>query len=123
METFYVKLSGKCNIPQKLEIGHNYKLSGDCSVTSEQRIDNNDGTFDIVSKLEPITVAVERDNGEVIKAKDPRRNSQKIRNYLFKIYTAEGYIEDFDKVYDTFTHEVMGMTPELLRQTIKRLNQ
>lgn len=123
METYYVKIQGKANIPSRLEIGHNFKLEADCSVTSETRTDNDNGEFDVIFKLEPVTVSITKDNGEIIKAKDPRKNSQKIRNYLFKIYHDEGYIEDFDSVYDAFTYEVMGMTPSLLREAIKRLQK
>lgn len=120
-EIYYVKIQGKANIPERLAIGHNYRLTADCSISSEQRIDNDNGTFDVVFKVEPVTVEIGRDNGTTVKARDPRKNSQKMRNYLFKIYHEEGYAEDFDRVYDMFTHEVMGATPGLLRSAIKRL--
>ena len=123
METYYVKINGKANISKPLEIGHNFKLVSDCSVTSVTRTDNENGEFDVTYKMEPITIEIQKDNGEVVKAKDPRKNSQKMRNYLFKIYANEGYTEDFDQVYDAFTYEVMSMTPELLRQAIKRLEK
>ncbi len=121
-ETYYIKILGKANIPHELSIGHNWKITADCSITQKQTNDNHDGTFDVIFKAEPATVEIVGDNGEVIKAKDPRHNSQKIRNYLFKIYAEEGYVDDFDKVYDAFTYEVMGVTPQLLRNAIKRLN-
>jgi hypothetical protein len=69
-----------------------------------------------------MTVEILKSNGKIIKARDPRKNSQKMRNYLWKIYTDEGYCEDFDLVYDTFAYEVMGMTPSILKSVIKRLN-
>lgn len=121
MDTYYAKIQGKVNIPIKLEIGHNFKLTADCSVTGESKEDNEDGTYSYVAKLVPITAEITKDNGPTIKAKDPRKNSQKIRNYLFKAYSDEGYVEDFDEVYDSFTLEVMSMTPVLLREAIKRL--
>ena len=123
METYYVKINGKANIPERLCLGHNYKLEADCSITSENKVDNENGEFDVIFKVEPITVSITRDNGTIVKAKDPRKNSQKIRNYLFKCYSSEGYCEDFDLVYDAFSMEVMSMTPELLRQAIKRLQK
>lgn len=122
METYYIKIQGKANIPKSLSIGHNFKITSDCSIVSESKEDNADGTFSIVYKAVPVTVEIERDNGEVVKAADPRKNSQKIRNYLFKQYANEGYTEDFDQVYDAFTLEVMSMTPTLLREAIKRVN-
>lgn len=120
-ENYFIKIQGKANVPERVDIGHNYKLTADCSVTSESRIDNQDGSFDIIFKVEPVTVAIEKDNGEVIKAKDPRKNSQKLRNYLFKLYHDEGYVEDFDRVYDEVTYVVMSYMPSMLREAIKRL--
>lgn len=120
-ENYFIKIQGKANVPERVNIGHNYKLTADCSVTSESRIDNQDGSFDIIFKVEPVTVSIEKDNGEVIKAKDPRKNSQKLRNYLFKLYHDEGYVEDFDRVYDEVTYVVMSYMPSMLREAIKRL--
>lgn len=120
-EIFYLKIQGKANIPERLAIGHNYKIVANCSITQEQRDDNENGEFNVTFKAEPITMEISQDNGKVIKAKDPRKNSMKMRNYLFKLYADEGYIEEFDKVYDMFTNEVMAITPHLLRQAIKRL--
>ena len=122
METYFLKITGKVNIPSALEIGHNYHLTADCSIVSEQKSDNEDGTYSVTYKLIPITVEVGRNNGEVIKAKDPRRNSQKVRNYLWKAWQTECPTEDFDRLYDEFTNEVMLMTPELVRQALRRIN-
>lgn len=124
METnsYYIKIIGKANIPQALEIGHNFKVIADCSVTQEQKDDNENGTYDITYKVVPITAEISKDNGPTIKATDPRRNSQKIRNYLFKHYHDEGVVEGFDEIYDAFTFEVMANTPQMLRAAIKRVN-
>ena len=122
METYYIKLQGSANIPKALSIGHNYKISADCSITSESKSDLENGEYSVTYKAVPVTIEITKPNGEVIQAKDPRRNSQKIRNYLFKIYFNEGIVEDFDQVYDAFAQEVMLMTPQLLREAVKRLN-
>lgn len=123
METYYIKVQGKANIPKALSIGHNFKISSDCSIVSEQKEDLENGEFSVTYKAIPVTITIEKDNGEVVKAKDPRKNSQKIRNYLFKLYSDAGYVEDFDRVYDQFTYEVMAMSPSLLQETIKNLNK
>lgn len=122
-ETYYVKIQGKANIPSRLTIGHNFKLTSDCSVTSETRSDNDDGSYDVTFKVEPVTIEITGDNGEVVKARDPRKNSQKFRNYLYKLYYEEGYTEPFDSVYDAAILEALAFMPELLRGAIKRLNQ
>lgn len=120
-DNFFLKIAGKVNVPTKVEIGHNYKLVADCSVISEQRNDNEDGTFDFVSKVVPITVEISKDNGPIIKAKDPRRNSQLIRNYLWKMWHDDGSIEDFEEVYHAATLEIMSEMPRIYREAIKRI--
>lgn len=106
-ETYYIKVMGKANIPTRLEIGHNYKLTADCSITQEQKIDNNDGTFDVVFKVEPATVQIQGDNGQVVKAKDPRKNSQKIRNTLYREWAFLNEAIDFERFYDTCTQIII----------------
>ena len=122
METFFIKLNGKANIPEPLEIDKNYHVSADCSITQIRRDSNENGEYNVTYKAEPLKVEILKENGKIIKAKDPRKNSQKLRNYLFKIYAQEGYTEDFDKVYDEATLVIMSMIPIILTETIKRLN-
>lgn len=114
---------GKAELPKEIEEGHNYHVACEGSITSSAVHDNGDGTWNKVYTFKPIKVDVLTPTGESLKLKDPRRNSQKIRNYLFKAYSDEGYVEDFDEVYAQFTYEVMFMTPELLRRAIKRVNK
>lgn len=122
-EVYFVKVQGKANIPNSLSIGHNYKLTADCSITSEQKNDNEDGTFDIVYRVEPITVEIQKDNGPITKAKDPRKVSQKIRNYLYRCYCEEECSESFEEVYSLFGNVVMSHTETLLRETLKKINE
>jgi len=122
-EIYFVKIQGKANIPTPLKIGHNYKLTADCSITSEQKNDNENGSFDIIYKVEPITVEIQKDNGEITKAKDPRKNSVKFRNYLYKLWMEDGCIYPFEEVYENVVYEAMGMMPSLLRSAIKRLEK
>jgi len=119
--TYFLKLQGKVNIPIPLAIGHNFKVVSDCSITEEKRVDNENGTFDMVYKAVPITCEIGVDNGPTIKAKDPRRNSQKIRNILWKQHFNEGGVEDFDKVYDEATWVILSMIPQIYRDALKRI--
>jgi hypothetical protein len=116
METYYVKIQGKANIPTPLSIGHNYRLTADCSITSEQKSDNEDGTYDVVYKLEPITVEIGRDNGEQIKAKDPRKNSTKIRNLLYFKWKESNEAVEFDDYYTRFTNTVLANMDALIEK-------
>lgn len=116
-ETYYLKISGKVNVPTKLEIGHNYKLVMDCSVTKEERSDNDDGTFSVVSKIEPITAEITKDNGEVVKAKDTRKNSQKIRNLLHFKWQSMVDAIDFELLYDKVTGYILRNMDTIIKES------
>ena len=107
METYYVKIIGKANIPERLSIGHNYRLEADCSITSETKTDNENGEFDVIFKVEPITISISRDNGTIIKAKDPRKNSTKIRNLLYFKWKEINEAVEFEDYYTRFTNTVL----------------
>ena len=120
-DTYFINLRGKANINASLKIDQNYRIEADCSITQERRDTNEDGTYNITYKAEPLNIEIKKDNGEVIKAKDPRRNSLKFRNYLFKIYVEEGVTESFDEIYDATILEALTFMPTLLRGAVKRL--
>ncbi len=120
-QTYFLKLQGKANIPLPLAIGHNYKVVADCSITQEQRDDDEAGGVNITYKAQPITCEISQGNGPVIKAKDPRKNSVKVRNMLWKQYFNEGGVEDFDRVYDEATYVILSMMPQIYREALKRI--
>ena len=118
-----LKVAGKSELPNEIEIGHNYHIALDGSITGFKVEDNEDGTFNKIYDFKPIHIELLTPTGKSLKLADPRKNSQKIRNYLYKCFAEEGYVEDFDDVYDAFANVVMGMTPQLLRDAIKRLDE
>jgi hypothetical protein len=121
--TYFIALRGKSNIPVPLEIGKNYAIEVKGSVTQKKEDDNFDGSSNICWKFEPVEVVIKDELGTTIRAKDPRKNSQKFRSYLFKLYSDEGVTEDFDAVYDAVTLEAMTIMPALLRAALKRLQK
>lgn len=116
-----LKLSGKVEIPSELEIGHNYALNIKCSVTAITEADRFDGGRIKYYKIEPVFIDLITEIGKTITAKDPRKNSAKIRNLLWKEHFTEGGIEDFNKVYDEATWVILSMIPQIYRDAIKRL--
>ena len=122
-ETFFIKISGKANIPERLEVDKNYHIACDCSITQESKDSNENGTYDITFKAQPMTVEILKSNGTIIKAKDIRKNSVRFRNYLYKLWSEEGCIHSFDDVYEAVVYEAMGIMPSLLRSVIKRMDE
>ena len=117
-----LKLKGNAELPNELEVDDNYHISMEGSITGYKFESNDNGTADKIYDFKPVLIELLTPKGKTLKTKDPRKNSVKIRNYLFKIYVAEGYTEPFDDVYDAFCWEVMGQTPMLIREAIKRIN-
>lgn len=123
INSYILKVQGKSELPSEIETGHNYHIALDGSVNKVELHDNEDGTWNKVYTFKPVHISLLTPKGESLKLKDPRKNSQKLRNYLFKLYTEEGYTEDFDRVYDEFTNATMAFSPSLLREAIKRINE
>lgn len=120
---YFVKLQGKANIPQSLEIDTNYRITADCSITQVKHDSNENGEYSVTYKAEPITVEITDSIGKTIKAKDPRKNSAKFRNYLWKLYYEAGYVEPFDEVYDAVILESLSWMEKLLEGGIKRIHE
>lgn len=96
-----LKLTGKVSIPEPVEIGHNYKVLIQGSITSESKEDNNDGTFNMTFKFAPVLVELVTSKGQTIKAKDKRKLSQRLRGRLFMIWQESHTDQDFDQFYET----------------------
>ena len=68
---YIIKLSGKVSILEPLQIDNNYNLKLDCSVVAENLKTNEDGTYNIEYKVEPMRVEMIDQTGKSLKAKDP----------------------------------------------------
>ena len=72
-----LKLTGKAELPKELELGFNYKVTIDGSVTETTTVDNENGTVDVIYKFLPVLVETLTPKGERLKLKDVRKESQK----------------------------------------------
>jgi len=99
----WIKITGKSNIPEPLEIGKSYSIANNVEITKEEKSNNQDGTYDLIYKAEILTTEILKDNGQTIKAKDTRSNSTKIRKVLFAIWSQKSTSMPFDIFYDKFT--------------------
>lgn len=98
---YFVRLSGKANIPEPLEIGKNYKLVTQGTVTSFTESDLNDGRHVIYYKYVPITMETIDDLGEAIRAKDTRSLSSLFRARLWKEWNKNPEGRTFEEFYET----------------------
>ncbi len=96
-DTYNIKLSGKMNIPEQLEIGKDYHIALEGSITSVTKKNNEDGTYTLDYKLEPLKFELLRSNGTTMKA-DKSKLSQKLRGRAF-IHEGEN---NTDNMYEWF---------------------
>lgn len=113
IDTHFIKLSGKGNIPQPLEIGHNYELRAQGTVTSKTETDNDDGSHTIYYRFEPIVIDIVNDKGESIRAKDPRSLSQLLRARFYRLWTKQPDNKSFEDYYNTLMGQLIQHADEL----------
>lgn len=78
-----LKLVGTVELMEELQLSHNYHVAVEGSITGSSKNDNEDGTFDETYKLKIATLELLNDKGEVIKAKDKRSMSKKLRGAIY----------------------------------------
>lgn len=74
-----VSLSGKASIADPLELGQDYRITFEGTVTSQTDVDNDDGTKNVINKLKPRLIESVEHGGKVLKIKDKSSTSQKNR--------------------------------------------
>ena len=79
-----LRISGKVELLEEVEIGHNFKVAVSGSITSEELKDNQDGTFDKIYRFEPVLVELVNPLGKTIKSKDPRSKSKLLRSVIWR---------------------------------------
>jgi|SRR3569623_908897 len=109
-----IKLTGKAELPQAVDIGNNYHVALEGSVTAVTNSDNENGTVTAIYTFKPIKVDVLTPRGEAIKAKDTRSNSQLLRSLLYKKWVNLASSEDFDTWYTKIIYGVMRDLDELI---------
>lgn len=119
INSHYLKLSGKAELPKELEIGNNYSLAIHGSITSITEHDNHDGTIDRSYKFEPVKCEVLTELGEVIKAKDTRGEAQKTRAWAYKYWedptnnlgsiSFDDFYKKFQQACRVNLHEIMRL--------------
>ena len=116
----YIKFVGKACIPKPLELGNNFKVEIDGEVTTVTDSNNQDGTKDRYYKFQPILVKILKDNGEVIKAKDNRSASTKIRNMHYRIWQSNDDNRHYEDAYQDTMKQVMFEIMDLYEKGKRR---
>lgn len=113
ISSYVLKLTGKCELPKAVEIGHNYTVTLKGSVTAQHESDNEDGTHTMSYTFRPVTGEIEA-NGETLKLKDNRSNSQLLRSLVYKKWLNTASNEAFEDFYTRVMYGIMRDMDELV---------
>ena len=108
IKDYILKLSGKASLLEELENDHEYNLKVNGEITEQTEKTNNDGSYNIVFKFQPKIIEIEKDNGEVVKTKDLKRKSQKLRGALYYLWQDGKTKLDQDEFYDMFMDKLLA---------------
>jgi len=114
INSHYLKLTGKVELPDALELGHAYKVTVDGEVDSTSDHNNHDGTFDRSYKLVPFVLEVIDHHGVTISKKDVRSKSQLVRSRFWRIWNKQvDETRDDKEVYEDCMDWVMKNADEV----------
>jgi hypothetical protein len=101
-----LRISGNAELPNEVILGDNYEVKINGTIVKTQDSDNHDGTYDRLYTLKPILVETVDNQGQSIKAKDTRSESQLLRGILKKIWIDNNIDEEFEKWYSKAHSEI-----------------
>lgn len=116
---YFVRLTGKGNIPEPLEIGRNYEVKVQGTITSLTESDLDNGSHAIYYKFEPVIIEIVNDKGESIRAKDTRTKSQLFRSRVWSIWSRTAVDVDFDTFYNGLMDNLIVMAEEVTEMYAK----
>lgn len=114
--SYFVKPTGKVNIPKPLELGGGYKLVLDGEVISATDYNLQDGTFDRTFMFRPALCEIHDEHGQVIRAKDTRSRSQQIKRILYKLWLECGDERTADEAYEDTMKLIISKIGELYEE-------
>lgn len=113
-DDYFLKLSGKGNIPEPLTIGHNYNLMAQGTITSATESDKHDGSHVIYFRFEPVIIEVVDDRGKSIRAKDTRSLSQLFRARVWKEWSKRNDGVEFNSYYENLMSNMLQQVEEIV---------
>ena len=119
IDDYFIKLSGKAALPKPLEIGHNYRIEIEGSITEKKEKDREDGGRVYTWIFEPVLVSVINEKGERIKAKDVRRISQRLRARCYVYWKNNQIEQDFEEWYQRIGEKMIINFDEIIGFVLK----
>ena len=108
-----LKIVGSASLPTKLSLSHDYRLLLEANCYKVEYADKQDGTCDRIHKLKLLTGEVETDKG-VIKLKDKRKMSKKLRNCIWAYRNEKFPDYDEEEFYEKAMNKIMANLDSVL---------
>lgn len=109
-----LRVSGKAELPEAVEIGHNYHLSVSGSVVSVTESDNEDGTVNRTYTFRPVKIDLLNAQGRTIQLKDARTKSQLFRACAWKAWKDSKSDLSAERYYDELMANLIKYAPEVV---------
>lgn len=116
----YIRLQGKAEIPEPLELGEGYKVILEGEIVAVSEFNNQNGSKDVAYSFRPSTAIIEAKYGKVIKARDLRSRSQQLRRMLKAAWEADPSAPtDHEKSYDDVMKYILAHAYEIYEEAKK----
>lgn len=112
-DNYILRLSGKAELPQDIEIGHNWHISMEGSITSKTITDNENGSHSVTYLFKPIKVELLDDKGKMLKLKDTRTRTQLLRGRMYGIWSKLQTNLSFEDYWDSLMVKVIQHADEI----------
>ena len=84
INSYILKLVGSVELPESIQISHNFKAVISGQIGESRLKDNQNGTFDQIFIFKPIVVETIDELGKALKSKDSRSESKLTRSAIWK---------------------------------------
>lgn len=109
-----LRLSGKAELPEEIQPGHNYHVSIEGSIPKVELHDNENGTWDKIYTFKSVKIDILDPLGKTLVLKDTRSQSQLFRAKLRHIYNFDQNISvDFDTFYKNIMSNLIENAAEV----------
>ena len=100
ISNYVLKLSGKVELKEPLEIAKSYKVIFDGEIREAKDSSNDDGTLTRTYTFAPIIGDILGDNGSVTKTRDARKRSQQLRACIRQEWMSSASSKEENQYYE-----------------------
>ena len=116
MNEHILQITNESELPEALKIDQSYQLSINADVKNIQKKSNEDGTYTFVYKARQNTCEILDATGKVIKTKDTKKQSQKLRQHIEFLRKEFRPEEEEEAFYERSMQVIRHYAEDILRK-------